>query len=54
MRACAPLALGPLALVRVSPKRVPPTLARVSLALAPVSLALARVSLALARATLMW
>ena len=54
MRVCAPLALGPLALVRVSPKRVPPTLARVSLALAPVSLALARVSLALARATLMW
>src|SRR5580704_3721308 len=47
MRACAPLTLGPPAPVRVSPKRVPPTLVR-------VSLILARVSLTLARATPMW
>ncbi len=68
MRACAPLALGPLAPARVSQKRVPPTLVRVSLMLvraslmlvrvslmlARVSLTLARVSLTLARATPMW
>jgi hypothetical protein len=61
MRACAPLAPGPLALARVSAKRMPPTLVRVSLTLVPVSLTLVPVSLTLvpvsltlARAAAMW